>query len=169
MKWINSPTSYYTDQNYSEPSGYASYVSTTIDNAEICVYMSEGSITHSARRLSYTSELISKWGRWGIYKHDDDECPDGRWYYSPEWGWRQAANYGTITNYYKINPKYRPVGTGDPGGRDWITIENAMNGITSGSVVPVLSGTQTLTNNVTVPSGVLLQINSGIPVKIASL
>lgn len=143
LKWINSPTDYYTDQNYSQPSGYASYVSTTSGDAEICVYTSGGTITHSARRLSYTSKLISKWGAWGIYKHDPYECPDGRWAWSPEWGWQQSADYGTITAYYKINPKYRPVGSGDPGGRNWGTISNALIDIPSGSVIKVGSGTFT--------------------------
>jgi len=122
LKRIDLPTDYYTDQNYSQPSGYASYVPTSTGDAEICVYKSEGEITHAARCLSYTNKLISKWGPFGIYKHDPYECPDDRWVYSSLWGWIQHTDYGVITDYYKINPKYRPVGSGDPGGRDWGTI-----------------------------------------------
>jgi parallel beta-helix repeat protein len=158
LKWINYPTDYYTDQNYSQPSGYASYISTTSGDAEICVYTSGGTITHSARRLSYTSKLISKWGSMGIYKHDPYECPDGRWVYSPQYGWQQMSTYGTITAYYKINPIYKPVN--DPGNR-FTTIHDALNDAQSGSYVSVYLGNYILTQNETVPSSVTLYLQSG--------
>lgn len=166
LKWVSYPTDYYTDQNYSQPSGYASYVSTNSSDAEICVYTSDGIVTHSARELSYSSKLISKWGSFGIYKHDPYECPDGRWVWSPQWGWQQNTDYGTITAYYKINPKYRTVGTGDPGGRNWGTITSALVNIPYGSAVTVLSGTQTLTEDILIPTGVTLTIKSGATVNL---
>ncbi len=164
LKWINYPTDYYTDQNYSQPSGYVSYVSTNNSVAEICVYTSNGIITHSARKLSYSSKLISKWGKMGIYKHDPYECPDGRWVWSSLWGWQLHDGYGTITAYYKINPNYRPVGNGDPGGRNWGTIISALVNIPYGSAITVLSGTQTLTGDISIPSGVTLTIKPDVTI-----
>ncbi|NLT52282.1 MAG: hypothetical protein GXX85_15365 [Ignavibacteria bacterium] len=145
-KWFNYPTDYFTDASYSTPSGYSSYVQSTSSTAPIAVYRNSGVITHSARRLSNSSSLISKWGQWGIYYHQPNEVP---------------LAYGSVTENYEINPNYRPVGDGDPGGRDWETIPAAISGIPSGGIIPVLSGSQTLNSNVTIPSGVVLSINSG--------
>jgi hypothetical protein len=145
-KWFDNPADYWCDWNYSIPSGYASYIQTTDSDAPIVVYKLNGVITHSARRLSGSSKLISKWSDWGVYKHAPTEVPLG---------------YGSIAEKYKINPNYRPVGSGDPGGRNWATINNAFIGIPSGSAVTVLSGNQTLNGNINVPSGVTLTIKSG--------
>ncbi|MBU0560202.1 MAG: hypothetical protein KKG93_11605, partial [Bacteroidetes bacterium] len=144
-KWFDYPTDYFSDGSYSNPSGYISHVQTTDSYAPIAVYRSSGTIKHSARRLSGSTELISKWGAWGVYQHGTTEVP---------------STYGSITEKYKINPNYRPVGSGDPGGRDWGTISNALNGITSGSVITVFSGTQALSGNISIPSGVKLKLNA---------
>ncbi|MCK4559259.1 MAG: right-handed parallel beta-helix repeat-containing protein [Calditrichia bacterium] len=163
LGWDYYPTDYYTDDDYSAPSGYPSYVSTSSTDAEICVYTSGGEINHSARMLQNSSKVISKWGSYGIYKHDPYECPDGRWVWSPWTGGFYHADYGTITDYYKINPNYRPVGTGDPGGRNWGTIENALDGIPSGGVVSV-SGIYTQNNSLTIDNSTLY-INPGTTIK----
>ena len=151
-KWFGYPTDYFSDGSYSNPSGYTSYVQTTESSAPVAVYRYNGTITHSARRLSGSTDLISKWGAWSVYLHGPTEVP---------------SSYGSITEKYKINPNYRPVGIGDPGGRDWGTINNAINGIpTNGSLISVLSGTNTITSNVIVPTGVTLTIKSGTTVKL---
>ena len=159
LGWIYYPTDYYTDGSYSVPSGYVSYVSTDSGDAEICVYTSGEDITHSARCLSYTNKLISKWGSWGIYKHDPYECPDGRWFWDPRYqDWRQASDYGTITAYYKINPCYRPVN--DPGNR-FTTIHNALSAAQNGDIVSVYPENYALTQNETVSNVVTLYLQSG--------
>ena len=50
---ISYPTDFYTDANYSKPSGYASWVGSSTKESEsaIAVYYEDGSITHSARLL----------------------------------------------------------------------------------------------------------------------
>ncbi|MGD8779922.1 MAG: T9SS type A sorting domain-containing protein [Ignavibacteria bacterium] len=139
--WIHYPTSYFSDEAYGY--GYSSYVTSTESSAPIAVYRNNGTIMHSARRLSGSTELISKWGTWGIYQHSPTEVP---------------STYGTITERYEINPSYRPVGNGDPGGRDWGTISDALSDIPSNSIIPVYPDTPSLTGNILIPSNVNLYI-----------
>jgi hypothetical protein len=164
LSWVNSPVEYFTDNYSSHPNGYPSYISTTPNEAEIFVYTSNNNnnITHSARALSYTTEVISKWGSWGIYKHAPTECPDGRQYYDSVYNiWDYSESYGAITGYYKINPNYRPVGIGDPGGRNWGTVENALSGIPSNSAIVLYGQNNYSSGNITIPSGVTLYFMDG--------
>jgi hypothetical protein len=150
---VCDPMDYTSDGSYSNPSGYASYEQTTDSDAPIAIYKLNGTIMHSARRLSGSTELISKWGPWGVYKHSPTDVP---------------SIYGSITEKYKINPHYRPIGSGDPGGRNWGTISNALIGIPSASAITVLSGTQTLSGDISVPSGVTLKIKLGATINLNS-
>ncbi|MHB8132549.1 MAG: hypothetical protein ACYDEX_26640, partial [Mobilitalea sp.] len=152
-KWFNYPTDYFSDGNYSNPSGYTSYIQTTESSAPIAVYRLNGIIKHSARRLLESTELISKWNNWGVYKHSPTEVP---------------LVYGSITEKYKINPNYRPVGSGDPGGRNWGTINNALSGIPSSSAVTVYPGTLSLSTNVQISSGITLKTNSGATINLSN-
>jgi len=88
--------------------------------------------------------------------------------WSPQHNWEQSADYGNITDYYKINPSYRPVGLGDPGGRNWGTINNAILDVPLGSTVIVYAGTYNITNIVQIPSTVTLIIKSGAIVNLGS-
>jgi len=140
LMWRSYPDVWYTDTD--NPIGIVSYVSASSSEAAICTY----SGNHSARIVGNGTYFISKWGSNPIIKHPPTEVP---------------TSYYSVNAYYKINPAYRPIGEGDPAGRDWETISNAISGATSGSLISVLSGTHTLTGNVTVPSGVTLTIASG--------
>jgi tetratricopeptide (TPR) repeat protein len=98
-----------------------SWISSASNVAAICTY----SGNHSARIVGYGTRYISKWGYAPIVNHPPTEVP---------------LYYGSVNAYYKINPAYRPIGSGDPVGRDWETISNALSGITSGSLIKILSG-----------------------------
>ena len=147
LMWRPYPDVWYTDSD--NPIGIVSYISASSSEAAICTY----SGNHSARIVGDGSYFISKWGRNPIIKHPPTEVP---------------TSYYSVDAYFKINPAYRPIGDGDPAGRDWETINNAISGITSGSLISVLSGTQTLTGNISVPSGVTLEIMSGVTVNLGS-
>jgi len=144
LYWLDPPNVFFTDSD--NPIGIISYVTTTNQNeAAICTY----SGNHSARIVGDGSRHISKWGTGGIVNHPPTEEP-----------------YSSINSYYKINPAYRPIGNGDPAGRNWQNISNAINGIQAGGLITVLSGTQNLTENITIPSDVTLIINSGATVNL---
>ncbi|MCK7518437.1 MAG: hypothetical protein MZV64_12325 [Ignavibacteriales bacterium] len=134
---------WYTDTD--SPIGIVSYIETTNQNeASILTYQKYNDITHSARIVGDGSRFISKWGSNPIINHPPNEVP---------------VIYGSIYKYYKINRTYRPIGSGDPAGRNWQTINNAMNGIPSNGKVFVLSGTTTSSGTVSIPSGVELKVN----------
>lgn len=140
LYWLNPPDVFFTD--YDNPIGIVSYISTTNQSeAAICTY----SNNHSARIVGDGTRCISKWGYRAIVNHPPTETP-----------------YGSINTYYKINTAYRPIGSGDPTGRNWQTISNALIGIPSGGLVKVLSGTQSLIENITIPSGVKLTLNPSV-------
>lgn len=153
LLWLDFPDVWYTD--YDNPLGIVSYITTTNQNESSLVTYKEttGPITHSARIVGDGTRYISKWGKCPIIKHPPTEVP---------------IYYGDLYLYYKINPAYRPVGAGDPAGRNWQTINNAFVNIPSGGLIVVLSGTQILTDNVYIPSGVTLKIKSGVIVNLAS-
>jgi|GEM_PF-3143890 len=140
LMWRSYPDVWYTDSD--NPIGIISYISSSVNEAAVCTY----SGNHSARIIGEGTRYISKWGYLPIVKHPPTEVP---------------SIYGSVNAYYKINPAYRPVGNGDPAGRNWQTISNALNGIPTGGLIAVLSGTQTLTANILIPSGVTLRLNSG--------
>ena len=145
LMWRDYPDVWYTD--YNNPIGIVSWIETSNQNeAAIVTYKLGSTITHSARIVGSGSRYISKWGSNPIVKHPPTEVP---------------SFYGSRYKYYKINPAYRPVGTGDPAGRNWQTINNALNDITSGSLIAVLAGNSSLTGNAYIPSGVTLKIKSG--------
>jgi hypothetical protein len=114
LYWLNPPDVFYTDTD--NPISIVSYVTTNSAEAAICTY----SGNHSARIVGDGTRCISKWGYRGIVNHPPTEEP-----------------YSSINAYYKINPAYRPIGSGDPAGRNWQTISNALNGIPSGVFVSV--------------------------------
>ncbi|MDW7679442.1 MAG: hypothetical protein SCK70_02690, partial [bacterium] len=140
LMWRSSPDVWYED--YDNPIGIVSYITSASNEAAICTY----SGNHSARIVGDGTRYISKWGYAAIVNHPQTEVP---------------PSYGSVNAYYKINPAYRPVGNGDPAGRNWQTINNALNDITSGSLIAVLSGNSSLTGNAYIPSGVTLKIKSG--------
>ena len=105
--WRSYPDVWYTDTD--NPIGIVSYVSASSSEAAICTY----SGNHSARIVGNGTYFISKWGSNPIIKHPPTEVP---------------TSYYSVNAYYKINPAYRPIGEGDPAGRDWETISNAISG-----------------------------------------
>ena len=124
LLWRGHPAVWYTDSD--NPIGIVSYiVTTTQSEASIITYKSGSTITHSARIVGDGTRYISKWGPSPIVNHPPTEVP---------------ISYGSTYKFYKINPAYRPIGSGDPAGRDWQTISNALSGITSGSRIAILSG-----------------------------
>ena len=148
LGWLNSPDDFFFDAEYSIPQGYPSYVTTYDSNAAICVYKDNGEISHSARMLKHSSKVISKWGAMGVYKHDPLDCP---------------SSYGCITEYYKINPDYRPVN--DPGNR-FLSITEALQGAPVGSIISVYPGTYNV-KSLTVEEGMHLHIQNGAILRFA--
>jgi len=137
--WLNPPDIFFSDND--NPIGIVSYVGSYATESSICTY----SGNHSARIVGDGTRCISKWGSAGIVNHPPTEVP---------------IDYYSVNAYYKINPAYRPIGSGDLAGRDWQTIANALSGIPSGGLIEVLSGTQTLNGNISIPSGVTLKIKT---------
>ncbi|KPK95574.1 hypothetical protein AMJ80_04825 [bacterium SM23_31] len=143
-KWRAFEAKYFfEDEEYSTPTGYASYVIAQIQKisataehgveAEICVYKLNGLITHSARILEGSEYVISKWGEWGIYKHHRDSCPDGDWVGTDPEN-MEYYDYGEVSEYYGINPYYSPVN--DPGLR-YTSIPDALDAAGEDCIVSV--------------------------------
>ena len=149
LGWLFSLDDFYSDAEYSIPQGYPSYVTTSASDAAICVYRDNGEIMHSARMLENSNKVISKWGAMGVYKHYPLDCP---------------SSYGCITEYYKINPDYRPVN--DPGNR-FLAIDEALQGTPVGSIVSVYPGTYTV-GSLTVAEGTTLYIQNGATLRFAT-
>ncbi|MEA3392567.1 MAG: right-handed parallel beta-helix repeat-containing protein [Candidatus Marinimicrobia bacterium] len=160
LLWRNYPDIWYEDSD--NPLGIVSYIQTTIQGeASIVTYrkQSDPEILHSARIVGDGSKYISKWGSMPIIKHPPTETPvDGS----------GNSRYGVLVNYYKINPAYRPIGGGDPAGRDWETISNALINTSSGDVISILSGTQSLVDDIVIPQGVELNVKSSAIINLGS-
>jgi parallel beta-helix repeat protein len=136
LRWRNYPDVWYTDSD--NPIGIVSYIETTTQSeASIVTYKSGSDITHSARIVGNGTRYISKWGRNPIVNHPPTEVP---------------SIYGSRYKYYKINPAHRPVGTGDPAGRDWGTLENAYSGIPNDGAVSIYPGTHNVNSVITISS-----------------
>ena len=130
LYWKDYPDIWYTDA--SNPSGIVSYITANQNQAAIVTYKKYGDITHSARIVGNGTRYISRWGKTHIVNHPPTEVPIG---------------YGSEDEYYKINPAYRAVGTGDPVGRNWGTINNSLNSIQNGGYIKLYSGTYNETIN----------------------
>ncbi|MBI9070531.1 MAG: T9SS type A sorting domain-containing protein [Melioribacteraceae bacterium] len=145
LMWVDYPGVWCDDTL--NPIGIKSYVNANSSSASIVTYKRDSEITHSARPIGDGTRYLSKWGSNPIINHPGDEVP---------------LIYGAINKRYKINTAYRPVGNGDPAGRNWQTISDALNGIpTDGSLVSVLSGTHSVSNNISIPVGVTLTLAPG--------
>ncbi|MFC1564836.1 right-handed parallel beta-helix repeat-containing protein [candidate division KSB1 bacterium] len=128
LEWLNSPLDYYYDGGWANPAdatNHKSYVTCSEAEAEIIVYKSGGSITHSGRAIEINEYnwVQSKWAFTGVYIHWPNDVP---------------SSYGSVTTYYKLNPNYRPVG--DDSDR-YSSINDAISGAPGGSVISVFPGT----------------------------
>ncbi len=75
--WMDDPSAYYTDGSYYE-------VTQPQTGDIICYFTSWGYNLHSGAIVEVEGSSItveSKWGSWGLYRHEYDDCP-----YMPEHG-----------------------------------------------------------------------------------
>jgi len=139
--WINSPSDDLYFQN-SPGDGSYDYVSESV--ATKVSYSGD----HSATTTGTPDVYISKWGAAPLFQHNKNYVPH-----------TAQVDYGYPSQFHRRSVDVP---------QDQSSINTAVSTAVSGQTVNVSSGNYTLTDNITVPSGVTLNFNSGATVTFSS-